>query len=237
MAEMTEAQKEYNKTFGIGAGNPIKDSKLEAAFKQASDIRKFEIELYWKRAGYFWALIVVAFAGYFSILGSDQAHMPSKFFLSFIVGTIGFVFTFAWYLVNRGSKYWQENWENHLDLLEDEVTGPLYKTRLQRPFEWSLPAILVTAPLPVSVSKINQWVSVFLLCIWLILCAYSIHGPATALQISQNCWIKTGPYLAVGAIGLLFCIFMLGGWSKTHQGKLKPNILAPGVRLPVACPS
>lgn len=25
------------------------------------------------------------------------------------------------------SKFWQENWENHIDLLEDYVTGPLHK--------------------------------------------------------------------------------------------------------------
>ncbi len=45
--------KDYNKLFDVHN----RDSKtLEAAFKQASDIRKFEIELYWKRATYFWAL-------------------------------------------------------------------------------------------------------------------------------------------------------------------------------------
>ncbi|HYA13210.1 MAG TPA: hypothetical protein VEF33_02610 [Syntrophales bacterium] len=107
-------QDEYDNKFETK--NP-KSEKLKAAFNQVSDIRKFEIELYWKRAGYFWALIAVAFAGYFAILSSQ--HIPTKFFLSFIVGSIGFVFTFALYLVNRGSKYWQENWENHLDLLED----------------------------------------------------------------------------------------------------------------------
>jgi hypothetical protein len=119
--------------------------KLKVAFYQVSDIRKFEIDLYWKRAGYFWALIAVAFAGYFAILSSQ--HIPNKFFLSFIVGAIGLVFTFAWHLVNRGSKYWQENWENHLDLLEDGITGPLYKTLLERPCLDSLSEKLVTGPL------------------------------------------------------------------------------------------
>lgn len=32
-----------------------KDSKIENAYRQAAEIRKFEIELFWKRAGYFWA--------------------------------------------------------------------------------------------------------------------------------------------------------------------------------------
>ena len=96
-------QEEYNAKFDV---ENEKSPLLKAAFEQVSDIRKFEIELYWKRTTYFWALIAVAFAGYFSILASEK--MPNKFFLSFVVSCIGFVFTFAWFLSSRGSKYWQE---------------------------------------------------------------------------------------------------------------------------------
>jgi hypothetical protein len=42
------------------------DRRVEA-LKYAHDIRKFEIELYWKRAAYFWTFIGAAFAGYFVI--------------------------------------------------------------------------------------------------------------------------------------------------------------------------
>jgi len=160
-------QNDYDEKFDTKNAD---SKKLKRAFDQVSDIRKFEIELYWKRAGYFWALIAVAFAGYFAILSSQ--YIPNKLFLSFVVSSIGFVFTFAWYLVNRGSKYWQENWENHLDLLENEITGPLYKTVLERPGLNTLSEKLVTGPLSVSVSKINQWVSVFVLVIWLLLSTY-----------------------------------------------------------------
>jgi hypothetical protein len=41
---------------------------LDAAIKT----RNFEIELYWKRAAYFWTLIAVAFAGYFAIENSTN---------------------------------------------------------------------------------------------------------------------------------------------------------------------
>jgi hypothetical protein len=146
-SEMSEesAQEEYDREFEAKDGD---SGKLKAAFLQVADIRKFEIELYWKRAGYFWALIAIALAGYFAILSSD--HILNKFLLSSIVGAIGFVFTFAWYLVNRGSKYWQENWENHLDLLEDRITGPLYKTLLERPGLHFLSEKLVTGPIGIS---------------------------------------------------------------------------------------
>ncbi|MCC9001729.1 MAG: hypothetical protein LM549_03765, partial [Candidatus Competibacter sp.] len=56
----------YKSDFGI---YPKDRSKLESALEKALDIRKFEIELYWKRAAYFWTLIAAAFAGYFIILG------------------------------------------------------------------------------------------------------------------------------------------------------------------------
>ncbi|MGE1110102.1 hypothetical protein ACQJ2X_30505, partial [Bacillus wiedmannii] len=73
----------------------------------------------------------VAFAGYLATLSSS--NVENKYFVSIIIASIGFVFTFAWFLSSRGSKYWQENWENHLDLLENKITGPLYKTLLERP--------------------------------------------------------------------------------------------------------
>lgn len=139
--------------------------RLPAALEQARDARKFEIEMYWKRATYFWAFIATAFAGYAAFFNASPPHA----FAAFMVSMIGLVFTYAWYLVNRGSKFWQENWENHVELLEDAVTGPLFKTVTERPTRsngrrtWEDRFI---GPLPVSVSKINGVVSLFLLMVW-----------------------------------------------------------------------
>ena len=213
----------YEKEFGIDAAkNSAEKTKLEAAFKQASDIRKFEIDLYWKRAGYFWTLIAVAFAGYFAILSSSA--IQSKYFLSFIVSAIGFTFTSAWHLVNRGSKYWQENWENHLDLLEDEITGPLYKTRLERSVAENFSEKILTGPLAVSVSKINQWVSIFLSGVWLTLASYSLVGPMTALKMASYGWIKLTAYILVSALSIGSIILMCSVFSRTHQEDHKPQL-------------
>lgn len=212
-------QDEYDSKFET---KNSKSKKLKAAFNQVSDIRKFEIELYWKRAGYFWALIAVAFAGYFAILSSQ--HIPNKLFLSFVVVSIGFVFTFAWYLVNRGSKYWKENWENHLDLLEDEITGPLYKTILERPELCSLSEKLVTAPLSVSVSKINQWVSVFVLFVWISLAVYSFYKTTTSLKISNYNWLVLCAYVFVAAVASLCCFFMFTR-GRTDKGDYTSNTI------------
>jgi hypothetical protein len=99
------------------------------------------------------------------------------------------VFSVAWHCVNKGSKYWQENWENHVELLEDQVFGPLYKTRTNRPQGQSslgrriknlffnkktfpisgihqIVEDFFVAPRPFSVSKINQLVSTFVALVW-----------------------------------------------------------------------
>src|ERR1700704_844080 len=162
-------EEDYRSSFG---GKKSDATKTEKALDNALDIRKFEIGLYWQRAAYFWALISVAFAGYFAILSAE--HLDDKEYLAYIVSCIGFLFTWAWFLVNRGSKYWQENWENHVDMLEDEVMGPLYKTVLHRPEQTSFLQKHIIGPKAISVSKINQWVSCSVLCIWVMLAYHSL---------------------------------------------------------------
>ena len=128
------------------------------ALMEARENRKFEIELYWKRAGYFWVFIALTFAGYASL----QTHP----ILAFLTACSGFVFSLAWYFVNRGSKQWQENWELHVDLLEDEIAGPIYKTVVQRsPTRFCA----LNGPYPFSVSKINQLLSLYVTIVWLAL--------------------------------------------------------------------
>ncbi|PNK72626.1 hypothetical protein CEQ35_000035 [Yersinia enterocolitica] len=73
------------------------------------------------------------FAGFLLLASkhSEKAIDNADLYLIFIAST-GFVFSYGWFLVNKGSKFWQENWEFHIDRLEDEITGPLYKTVLHR---------------------------------------------------------------------------------------------------------
>ncbi len=134
----------------------------QEALKHALDIRKFEIELYWKRAAYFWTLIAASFAGYFALqsVEATKRNGPSIF----IITCIGFVVSFAWYLVNRGSKYWQENWERHVDVLGEKVIGPLYRTTLSRDPWWCV--LKIASGFPFSVSRVNQIVSLFITVLW-----------------------------------------------------------------------
>lgn len=191
-------------------------SMSEKALECALDIRKFEIELYWKRASYFWTLITVAFTGYFTLIRTLNGLHSN---LSFVVCCIGFVLSTAWYLVNRGSKYWQENWEQHVDLLEDEHMGSLYKITIahENYKPWKL-----HSGYPYSVSKINQLVSLYVVCIWAGFFIYSFLHKTTQLTFLKEwevslsfhlelCWIPM-----IITVVFIISLFVLG---RTHKEK------------------
>jgi hypothetical protein len=127
------------------------------AFNKAWETRNFEIEMYWKRATYFWAFIASTFVGYFALISSDFYKTDDKYdhVDVYIIICFGFVLSYAWLLTNIGSKSWQRHWEVHVDLLEDQFTGPLYKT--VHPVE------------TFSVSKINEIISFVFTAIWFLL--------------------------------------------------------------------
>jgi hypothetical protein len=147
----------------------------------ALDIRKFEISMYWTRASYFWTFIGAAFAGYGAV---QTLTGPERASLSVYICSVGIVFSFGWYCVNRGSKQWQENWENHVDLLKDTVAGPLYKVVLTR-HDDRLPSRFkrwVVGPAPFSVSKVNQITSLYVCLLWVILAIHAIPDSATEFR-------------------------------------------------------
>ena len=160
---------EYKTEFGLPAA---KKTDAEKALSLALEVRKFEIELYWKRATYFWAFLAITLGGYFTVLGAKFQQCSEKGEALLTISCLGFVFAVAWYFVNRASKFWQENWENHVDLLEDGVFGPLYKTVV---LEADLRFRQLEGPYPFSVSKINQLLSLFVVVLFLLLASATLH--------------------------------------------------------------
>jgi hypothetical protein len=187
--------------------------KKKSALEHALDIRKFEIDLYWKRATYFWAFIGATFAGYGAVQVTSTA---SKKDLSVVLSCLGVVFSFGWFCANKGSKQWQENWENHVDMLEDDIIGPLYKTVLGRPkpdgLEDCLRA-LVTGPGPLSVSKINQIISLFVTVLWCVL-LYKSLAP-----FSMGAPFNREYALIVGATLVTCGLFVT--WGRTSRGSYR----------------
>ena len=179
------------------------DKQIETTYNKAWEAKNFEIELYWKRANYFWAFQIASFAGYFTVIGSS-AYTLNPQVLYFIV-CIGFVTCLAWVFTNKGSKTWQRHWEIHVDMLEDKVTGPLYK--------------FVTAPKTYSVSKINEIVSRFILTIWVVLAIKFFADHITYhfsgfKNIDYQVWLSS---LAV----LYFTLAMITGYGRGRFGERK----------------
>ncbi|QVL47002.1 MAG: hypothetical protein KFB96_14770 [Thiocapsa sp.] len=167
---LTEYQARFAEPDKPRSKDDLKDADTRAgrALAYALDIRKFEIELYWKRATYFWAFIAAAFAGY-ALTYKAANPEPS---LSILFSALGLVFSFTWYLVNRGSKFWQSNWERHVDILEDMTLGPLYKVVAVTSDNSA--GNFLTSPAQFSVSKLNQILSVFVVAVWLLLFVASL---------------------------------------------------------------
>ena len=87
------------------------DEVLTLLFDTASDTRKFEIDLFWKRSLFFWGFIAAAFTGY---------ALATKM-LALALACFGLVCSVVWTLGNRGSKYWQEAWEAKVERIEDAL--------------------------------------------------------------------------------------------------------------------
>jgi hypothetical protein len=68
-------------------------------------------------------------------------------------------------LGESGSKFWQSNWEHHVDLLADMILGPLFKVISVS--EESIQGNPLYAAGQFSVSKVNQILSVFVTAVWL----------------------------------------------------------------------
>lgn len=151
----------------------------EKALIAAMDVRKFEVDLYWKRAAYFWTIIAAAFIGF----GASQqlSDKSVRTDLSVVVSCLGTLLSFAWFCINKGSKYWQMNWEKHVEMLEDGETGPLYKINWLAGVNKGNPSgplrsvkVAVIEGGRFSVTRINQLVSLFMFLFWVMLLVHSL---------------------------------------------------------------
>ena len=100
MPDPPYSSEQYTKDF-------LTDKDLnESALARAHEIRKFEIDLYWKRATYFWTLIAATLVGFVAVQTSSVAS--SRTDMSVLLANLGIVFSFGWFCVNRGSKLGSE---------------------------------------------------------------------------------------------------------------------------------
>ena len=135
--------------------------KIKEALHIALDCRKFEIEMYWKRANYFAIIIGAIFIAYYTI----KDELVVRWLLSFL----GYSISYAWICLNRGSKFWQENWEKNIEYLSSAYGIPVFN--LIRYGKRSQVRFLESYPY--SVSRLNLIVSVFVFLAWLVVIIFN----------------------------------------------------------------
>ena len=107
--------------------------KIAIAFEKAHDIRKFEISLYWQRSTFilgFLSVLAATLAYCFSTYLDKTTTDDTKFILlltSFAISILAFSISMIWKRMIKAGKYWQNNWEFHINILEPFVSGNLYK--------------------------------------------------------------------------------------------------------------
>lgn len=182
------------------------DEQRKAALKIALETRKFEIEMYWKRATYFWAFTATTFAGYFALLSSENIQTLRPYLI--LISFIGFMFSLGWYFVNRGSKFWQENWESHLSELEINEQGPLFSI-IKTPQESFRN---LKGHYPFSVSKVNQNLSFIITLVWAGIFIASLVSTLSSYSIIEN--LSCPWFLAVITGAIILAIIVLAIISK-----------------------
>jgi len=148
---------EYFDYIGIDPNDPASDAKMQRALEVAHRLRSFEIEMYWKRATYAWAFQVIAFGG-MALAFKGEKVAPSMVGAFSAIGTVA---ALAAYLTALGSKFWQENWEGHVQRLGAGLEGHLTDV------------ILCRGGKKFSVSRINEMFLLSLFVSWFVVFLFS----------------------------------------------------------------
>ena len=206
-AKCVTKDEEYLKLFSDDKPSET-EKKHSSALKEALDIRKFEIDLYWRRTGFFWAFITIIYTALFSVF-CKYIECPVKYFLFVpVISTLsglGFFFSIAWHMVNKGSKFWQENWEKHVSLLEKSEIGPLYDVFLNPKTtgnRWN-----PTKEFDFSVTKVNMWASSLISVLSFVGC---IFCSIWLFKFSMNNCLSFIPSVLVGIFTFIIFIGQRG---------------------------
>lgn len=188
--------------------NSSEKEKIKEAYARSHDIRKFEIQLFWQRGTYYWAFILAAFTAHFVLLKflllgnskeginasfslKELCSLPSLSLFSLTVTSFFLLFfSFCWVLINKGSKFWQINWEEHIDMLQTQFSGDLYKTILDTTnTDLFSPCPLCLKAYDYSVTKITMLTSIVLMIVsFLIFVFHALIFIMKLLCINYTCF-------------------------------------------------
>lgn len=134
-------------------------------FKYLIELNNAEIKVYWQKATYFWGFIGALLGGTLLLNLHEKDYLLSEL----IVEALGVIFSFSWYLVNRGSTYWSEHWEKKLEKSCKELKFD-YFDHMQR----NRNSYRIFSPYDFSVTKINILLSFIIFLVFIFMFFSSI---------------------------------------------------------------
>jgi hypothetical protein len=146
----------------------------------------------------FWGFQIVAFAALALSVNRGSVNAP----LVLIVSVLGALAAWTGVLTARGSKFWQANWEAHVDFLEPEVEGKLHVTAL------------VAKRLEYSVSRVNERFLQVVFSGWIV-----VYAAGAAVLIWPDLLKLLPAHAVVLQIGLPAIAFAMGMWRLMHNTK------------------
>lgn len=153
------------------------------AFDSAVESRKFEIGLFWQRSLFFWGFVAVPFIPYATLITSGHPRYAASLAL------FGLISSVAWSGVNRGSKRWQEHWEDEVDVCQKRLGIKVFNTRhnLQKKNFWLDARRLSVSRLAIALSDISAifWLALMLRPIILSLLKMNLTTEITDLQFTE----------------------------------------------------
>ena len=181
----------------------VDKEKLLKAYNRACENRDFEINKFWTRAAYFWGFIVLTFTAYFSLIKSENVNEIAFLDdLGLLIISVGLILSLAWTFVIKGSKRWQENWEQHIDMLEDFISGPIYKTIHKSENFY-------------SVSKINEIISYLMISVWSVIFLYHIIFHDYILEFNKDYFSASYSILLSVALIIIFGSTIILGYGRS----------------------
>lgn len=193
----------------MGLDAPGDRSKRKRALDRAYQLRTFEIELYWKRGTYFWAFQIAVF-GAFGLIWARHAGSALDEPLAIMLAALGVLTSIANLLSAKGSKFWQENWEQHIDMLEDEFEGRLYKSVWEQNggVSWSVFRINIA---------LSRFFRIFWLLVFVYVCWRFIGSPKSYVESLISPCVFKWSYVSIVAIAMaLGCLYLRIQKTKLH---------------------
>ena len=132
----------------------------------------------------------------------DTIDIFQQEWLLLLLAALGFLLSLLWYMANRGSKFWQENWEAHIEELSTHLGIPIFGIIKSR--EHSIRNLMQEYPF--SVSKVNQMVSLIITFAWLLMLCKEMRLSKLLENITFHEWHKV---LAGGIVIMLSFIIII----------------------------